>query len=211
MLGRVGITGITTTPHLHFQIDTADAPFHPYWPFTTAESKAAGMNIFQAVTAGLGSDRALKYTINPMTFSQFYLNGNTNTPLPDNNKNVTIPRKTLEEIVNYKEVESAPPAKSLEEIVKFTEPEIKNEEKIIVASAIVYNTEKCKKDVSEYGEKFNTFQNSTCGLDEIKTISANKNLTRGEALTMLMKFYKESPEVGVSHFLDISLADNILQ
>ena len=47
MLGRVGITGITTTPHLHFQIDTEDAPFHPYWPFSTADAQKAGMTIYQ--------------------------------------------------------------------------------------------------------------------------------------------------------------------
>lgn len=57
MLGRVGITGITTTPHLHLQIDTADAPFHPYWPYTGSEARAAGFSFLQAVTAGLGADK----------------------------------------------------------------------------------------------------------------------------------------------------------
>jgi murein DD-endopeptidase MepM/ murein hydrolase activator NlpD len=73
MLGRVGITGITTTPHLHLQIDTADAPFHPYWPFTSADSRNAGLGFFESVNAGLGRDNALKYTINPMTFINMYL------------------------------------------------------------------------------------------------------------------------------------------
>ncbi|MFZ2256175.1 MAG: hypothetical protein WAW59_00570 [Patescibacteria group bacterium] len=68
MLGRVGMTGITTTPHLHFQIDTAEAPFHPYWPFTSADSRNAGLGFFESVNAGLGKENALKYTIHPMNF-----------------------------------------------------------------------------------------------------------------------------------------------
>jgi murein DD-endopeptidase MepM/ murein hydrolase activator NlpD len=40
MIGRVGISGITTTPHLHIQIDIAEAPFHPYWHFTGSEAKS---------------------------------------------------------------------------------------------------------------------------------------------------------------------------
>ncbi len=43
MIGRVGMTGIATTPHLHLQIDTNDAPFHPYWHFTSTEAKNAGL------------------------------------------------------------------------------------------------------------------------------------------------------------------------
>lgn len=73
MIGRVGITGITTTPHLHLQIDTSDAPFHPYWHFTSTESRAAGMGFYDAINAGLNKDKAIKYTINPMTFINNYL------------------------------------------------------------------------------------------------------------------------------------------
>lgn len=211
MLGRVGITGITTTPHLHFQIDTEDAPFHPYWPFTSAEAKNAGMNIFEGISTGLGAERALKYTINPLVFAQFYLSGNDTKKFTENNNAVDIPLKPLEQIVTYKEVASAPPAKSLEEIVKFSESEPKKEEKIVVASAIAYNNDHCEKDLSAYGEKFANFQEKTCAFDYIDPISAEKNISRADALTMLMKFYKESPESGVSHFLDISLANTTLQ
>lgn len=80
MLGRVGISGITTTPHLHIQIDTQDAPFHPYWPFTSTESRLSGLSIFESVNAGLGRDNALRYSLHPMNLIQMFANGITPTP-----------------------------------------------------------------------------------------------------------------------------------
>lgn len=75
MLGRVGISGITTTPHLHIQLDTEDAPFHPYWPFTSADSRSAGLGFFDSVNAGLGKESALRYSIHPMNFIKMFAEG----------------------------------------------------------------------------------------------------------------------------------------
>lgn len=71
-----GQTGFATTPHVHFQIDRIDAPWHPYWAFTYSEQNAAGLDFVGAINAALGRDKALQYTINPMTFVQRNLTSN---------------------------------------------------------------------------------------------------------------------------------------
>ncbi len=62
------MTGITTTPHLHFQIDRESAPSHPYWPYSFKDIQDAGIDFFAAVNLGLGKENALKNTVHPMEF-----------------------------------------------------------------------------------------------------------------------------------------------
>lgn len=62
------MTGITTTPHLHFQIDKASAPFHAYWPFTFREAGDLGLDFFGAINVGLGKENTIRYTVHPMDF-----------------------------------------------------------------------------------------------------------------------------------------------
>ena len=68
VLGKVGMTGITTTPHLHFQIDKNTSPYHLYWPYTFKEAADLGLDFFGAINVGLGKENAIKYTIHPMEF-----------------------------------------------------------------------------------------------------------------------------------------------
>lgn len=68
VLGKVGMTGITTTPHLHFQIDKSTSPYHLYWPYTFKEAMDLGLDFFGAINVGLGKENAIKYTIHPMEF-----------------------------------------------------------------------------------------------------------------------------------------------
>lgn len=72
MIGTVGDTGTATTPHLHFQMDNSEAPWHLYWPFTTAESNAVG-GFFEAVNEGIGQENVYAYTVNAMDYVQVYL------------------------------------------------------------------------------------------------------------------------------------------
>lgn len=68
VLGKVGMTGITTTPHLHFQIDKSTSPFHMYWPYTFREASDLGLDFFGAINVGLGKENTIRYTIHPMNF-----------------------------------------------------------------------------------------------------------------------------------------------
>ncbi|ALM09858.1 MAG TPA: hypothetical protein DEB30_01915 [Candidatus Peribacter riflensis] len=65
-----GMTGDATGPHLHFQIDREDAPWHPYWPFTSEELRTAGLSTTAAINRGFHADRGLSFTVNPLLFTQ---------------------------------------------------------------------------------------------------------------------------------------------
>ncbi|MBU0458817.1 M23 family metallopeptidase [Patescibacteria group bacterium] len=65
-----GQTGFASGPHLHFQIDREEAPWHPYWPFTGAEASREGMSLTEGVDRGLFQSRIYIYTVNPMLYVQ---------------------------------------------------------------------------------------------------------------------------------------------
>lgn len=68
IIGKSWNTGNSTWEHLHFQIDTESAPFHPYWPFTYKEASDAGFGFFEAVNNAIGIENARKYTVNPLVY-----------------------------------------------------------------------------------------------------------------------------------------------
>ncbi len=76
VIGNVWDTGTATTPHLHFQIDVETAPFHPFWPFTSAQMREAWVSFFGWVTTWLWKQEALLHTIHPLRFVHNYMSQN---------------------------------------------------------------------------------------------------------------------------------------
>ncbi len=188
MIGRVGMSGIATTPHLHLQIDTSDAPFHPYWHFTTAESNAAGVSFYDAINIWLNKDKAEKYTINPMTFINSYLWG-VDVPLFSSAPQEPTATKTW-----GNNITTSIPASGL----------------------VTEENEVCgKRQFSDISEK-SSFGKSLYDLISRKCIFsgttkvfwAKEIITKREVIMNIMKFYNITPASGTSHFLDIPIGDS---
>jgi hypothetical protein len=209
MLGRVGITGITTTPHLHFQIDRAEAPFHPYWPFTSSDSRSAGLWFFESVNRGLWKEKALQYTIHPMNFINNYLGGYS--LWNDSGK--------TGDIQNQAQWEAIRQAESIQQVVVseiLGEEALFREREIMIWSYFSESKNVCQNkrfsDISEKTSFWKSLYNlvdTYCLFQQDWTFQPKDSITLREAVINIMKFYKIEWASWTSHFLDLWISDEL--
>lgn len=191
-IGKCGNTGNvagSTGEHLHFQIDTGDAPFHPYWPFSSKEASDAGLGFFQAVNVGLGRENAEKYTVNPLVYLDSVGSGSS-IPKPEP---LVRPPESVTPVMPVTPVVPTPPIMPVQPVTP--EP-----------VAPVQPTAKGYADVPES----HPYASGIAVLRDKGIVSAsNPNfrpqapVTRGELVKMVVRALGVQPEVVPSSFSDV--------
>jgi murein DD-endopeptidase MepM/ murein hydrolase activator NlpD len=215
MIGRVGMSGIATTPHLHLQIDTEDAPFHPYWPFTSADSRAAGLWFFESINAGLGKEKAMKYSLHPINLINMFSSG----VIPDTS--VATPINPIEALnaaptQPVPERELIPVNASVESIVAGMKAfsKVGPVAQTPKPTQSITSPAKCEKkrfsDVSttsKVGKTLYSLVDNKCLFQSVSAFEPTGTMNQREAITLIMQYYKIPPASGTSQFLDIAIGD----
>lgn len=177
VLWKVWMTWITTTPHLHFQIDKKVSPFHPYWPFTFAQASELWLDFFWAINVWLGKENAMEKTIHPMEFVQNNISKISllnSAPIEQVDNNIPAPQI----IENKQEVQkNLSPEKISENIIK---PKLEEGQ---IFSDIPKNSKfyQATKYLSD---------NSISKWYETWDFWVNNSVSRWEALIFILKLYK---------------------
>lgn len=206
MVGRVGITGITTTPHLHFQIDTMDAPFHPYWPFTSGDSRTAGLGFYDSINAGLGKENALKYTLHPMTFVYAFAGWVSNTPT------ILVQKESQNEAVAVNApLEKIAASMSTLGVTAPSKAWVSTE---YTSAPNLSETSSCVKkrfpDIdanTRLGKNVYRLVDDKCMFQGIQSFNSQWTVTVRDAVTMILQYYQIEAAKWTSHFLDVPLGD----
>lgn len=105
VIGKVGMSGITTTPHLHIQIDNENAPFYPYWPFSLEDAGSANMSFFDWVTNGLNKNIIDEYSVDPISFIE---NAKAIDGQDTSREKINIETPEKEKVIENTPINSAP-------------------------------------------------------------------------------------------------------
>lgn len=202
-----GNTGTATTPHLHFQIDNENAPWHPFWPFTWQEVADAGLDFFSAVNEGLGQENALATTVHPMNYVQDYLDGVAS---------LTAESYAPAEVVveEPEEVEVAVVEEVVEEIAEEVVPEVAASEEVEVMEEV---TEKVVEEVAAFSDlpgdhayydavTYLVAENVVNGYPD-GTFKPEAVVSRVEALKFIYEGLKEALSTGTVPFPDVSIEE----
>ncbi len=199
LIGRVGMSWIATTPHLHLQIDTNDAPYHPYWPYNSQDMKQAWVSWFDAINVGLGKENAKKYTIHPMDFIQ---NQWKTTMVASASSQKTTTKTTATKTTT-----------------KTTNVSTSTPVKTVVASEITYNDTNAAcpnirfTDVPEksgLGKILYPLAQKYCIFDDDSLFQPKEIINRRDMLMLLMNFLELNPRSNEqSSMLDVSVNDPV--
>lgn len=195
LIGRVGMTGMTTTPHLHIQVDNEEAPFYPYWPFSWSEASEAGLNMYDAVDAGLNQDLIVKYSVDPLDFIKraTTIDGPSvaanriETPVIQKTT-TTVPVQTVTKVEPIKEIkkDNTVPTKTTTTNTKTPTKTSPGTFSDVTSSNPYYNS-------VTYFAKRGIINGYSDG-----TFKPEKNVTRGELLAIIFKWLNIESRGGVS-------------
>lgn len=179
VLWKVWMTWITTTPHLHFQIDNKSATFHPYWPYTFKEASDLWLDFFWAINAWLWKENAIAYTIHPMEFVNENLTITSLNAAPEEETQVNEEKPNLSTINNQEN--------STWELVSSTGTIIEDKPLVTKIDWLVFND--IKTDSKFYASTKFLYEKWITKWYNDYTFRPENTLTRQEALIFIFKLY----------------------